>query len=155
KNIQSQENLKKLKLIDVSCGSGAFLVESFNILENRYSKIRESENNSVTIGTLDSWNNLTIDKDIEPFSKRMSSLYLQFNNKFNTAIFAPSPVDDLELSDQVYESVINRLYKYNFDKIDADVLGNVYEEYLGHVLKEKEGKYTLTEDYLNKQKHGI
>lgn len=103
----------------------------------------------------DSWNNLTIDKDIEPFSKRMSSLYLQFNNKFNTAIFAPSPVDDLELSDQVYESVINRLYKYNFDKIDADVLGNVYEEYLGHVLKEKEGKYTLTEDYLNKQKHGI
>ncbi|MHA1488378.1 MAG: Eco57I restriction-modification methylase domain-containing protein [Promethearchaeota archaeon] len=103
----------------------------------------------------DSWNKLTLDKDIEPFSKRMSSLYLQFNKKFNTAIFAPSPVDELELSDQVYESVINRLYKYNFDKIDADVLGNVYEEYLGHILKEKEGKYALTEDYLNKQKHGI
>ncbi len=103
----------------------------------------------------DSWNKLTLDKDVEPFSKRMSSLYLQFNKKFNTAIFAPSPVDELELSDQVYERVINRLYKYNFDKIDADVLGNVYEEYLGHILKEKGGKYTLTEDYLNKQKHGI
>ncbi len=103
----------------------------------------------------DSWNKLTLDKDVEPFSKRMSSLYLQFNKKFNTGIFAPSPVDELELSDQVYENVINRLYKYNFDKIDADVLGNVYEEYLGHILKEKEGKYTLTEDYLNKQKHGI
>jgi len=102
-----------------------------------------------------SWNRLTLDKDIEPFSQRMSSLYLQFNKKFNTAIFAPSPVDELELSDQVYESVINRLYKYNFDRINADVLGNVYEEYLGHILKEKEGKYTLTKDYLNKQKYGI
>ena len=103
----------------------------------------------------DSWNRLTLDKDVEPFSSRMSSLYLQFNKKFNTAIFAPSPVDELELSDQVYENVINRLYKYNFDRINADVLGNVYEEYLGHILKEKEGIYTLTEDYLNKQKHGI
>ena len=103
----------------------------------------------------DSWNELTLDKDIEPFSKRMSSLYLQFNKRFDTAIFATSPIDNLELSDQVYKNVINRLYKYNFDKIDADVLGNVYEEYLGHILKEKEGKYTITEDYLNKQKHGI
>ncbi|MHA1438982.1 MAG: Eco57I restriction-modification methylase domain-containing protein [Promethearchaeota archaeon] len=103
----------------------------------------------------DNWNELTLDKDIEPFSKRMSSLYLQFNKRFNTAIFSSSPVDELELSDHVYENVINRLYKYNFDKIDVDVLGNVYEEYLGHILKEKEGKYTLTEDYLNKQKHGI
>ena len=103
----------------------------------------------------DSWNRLTLDKDIEPFSKRMSSLYVQFNKKFNTAIFAPSPVDKLELSDRVYEKVINRLYKYNFDKIDADVLGNVYEEYLGHILREMEGQYTITENYLNKQKHGI
>lgn len=103
----------------------------------------------------DSWKRLTLDKEIEPFSQRMSSLYLQFNKRFNTAIFAPSPVDDLKLSDEVYERVITRLYKYNFDKIDADVLGNVYEEYLGHILKEKEGKYTLTENYLNKQKYGI
>lgn len=55
------------------------------------------------------------------------------------------PADQIKIDDGVLCQVINSLYyskegdfKYNFAAINADVLGNVYEQYLGTVLKEGE-----------------
>lgn len=64
-------------------------------------------------------------------------------------------IDDIILNDIIhglYDSS-DGIFKYDFAAIDADVLGNIYEEYLGHVLKKGKGK--VSENHLHRKEMGI
>lgn len=85
------------------------------------------------------------------FMQELKPLFREFDKKYNSSLFQPHVCEELETEGLPFERIINDLYsnkeggvKYRFDAIDSDVLGSIYEQYLGHVqqkrLKTKEGE---------------
>jgi hypothetical protein len=61
---------------------------------------------------------------------------------YNSELFAPHFSDGLEFTPAELKKVIEGLYqkhyiRYNFNALEADVLGTVYEQYLGAVVADK------------------
>ena len=85
---------------------------------------------------------------------------------FNSGLFAINSDNDCDtikidggiikkLMYHLYESK-DKTYIYDFDWIDADVLGQVYEQYLGKILAQtKSGRAKLKEGQSHKKKQGI
>jgi len=87
-------------------------------------------------------------------------LFRNFDKRFNSRIFAKHPCDDLEIDDEVIQTVVDILYNgtgessgYRFDEIHADMLGAMYEDYIGYILKE-EGEIYKLEKKMEKRKAG-
>lgn len=82
----------------------------------------------------------------------INEIFLEFRDSYDSDIFFPHMAGDLTLDNEVLEQVVTEMYEspegvpYNFAHIDADILGNVYEQYLammareGGGLQEKEAK---------------
>ncbi len=88
-------------------------------------------------------------KDRSRFDDLIPELNRRFRDLdrvYNSQLFAPHYSEDLDLGEpSTLADIINGLYgspadftNYNFALIDADVLGRVYEQYLGYVLSERE-----------------
>ena len=102
-------------------------------------------------------------------SKRKGSLaenivrvFKHFDDEYNSKLFEDHLCDKLDVSNQVLEGIIQDLYhtkdrsiKYDFAVLDADVLGNVYEQYLGHILKKTAKRATLEEKHAYRKEQGI
>ncbi len=76
---------------------------------------------------------------------KIRELFVHFDDTYNSKIFSKHLCDQVDISDEVLSKVISGLYTtedgsilYDFSLIDADVLGNIYEQYLGHILKKTE-----------------
>jgi len=88
------------------------------------------------------------DKVCYNFMKALRPIFKEFDEKYNSNLFTPHFCEDLDTEGQAFSDVINDLYgdkelgvKYNFAVIKPDILGAVYEQYLGHLLeKAKESK---------------
>ncbi len=81
-------------------------------------------------------------RDNEPqnFIKLLTPIFRDFDKKYNSNLFRKHICEDLETEGDPFKKIIPQLYgekeegvKYRFDAINADVLGNVYEQYLGYV----------------------
>jgi len=59
-----------------------------------------------------------------------------------------------EIIEGLYYTKDKSVY-YDFSAIEADVLGNIYEQYLGHILKKGEKRARLTEDHARRKEQGI
>jgi type I restriction-modification system DNA methylase subunit len=80
----------------------------------------------------------------------------QFDRIYNSEMFAPGHVcDQVAIGNAVAQSVLERLYEYNFNLIDADILGSIYEGYLGFVLTEESGELLFRREDLERKKHGV
>ncbi|MDE3088004.1 MAG: N-6 DNA methylase, partial [Chloroflexota bacterium] len=72
--------------------------------------------------------------------------FRELDRVYNSQLFAPHYSEDLDIGEpSTLADIISGLYgspanftSYNFALIDADVLGRVYEQYLGYVLSEHE-----------------
>lgn len=82
---------------------------------------------------LDSWKSRGLPT---PFMRSLKSLFRDFDDIYNSKLFSKHICEDLDLDNEALEKVIQALYKYNFDLISADVLGAIYEDYIGHFLQE-------------------
>jgi type I restriction-modification system DNA methylase subunit len=67
-------------------------------------------------------------------------IFRDYDGYYDSDLFAPHLVDQVFVESATIEGIINGLYEipggmasYDFSLIDADVLGAVYEQYLGHV----------------------
>ena len=96
--------------------------------------------------------------------KGLRQVFDYFNKEYNSKIFAEHLCDHLEIEDAVLYEVAMGLYytkekffsiSYDFSAIDADVLGNIYEQYLSHILKKTEKRAKLTESRIHRKKQGI
>jgi len=70
----------------------------------------------------------------------LHSIFRDFDGYYDSDLFALHLVDQVFIESATIENIINGLYEipggmasYDFSLIDADVLGTVYEQYLGHV----------------------
>lgn len=92
----------------------------------------------------------------------IKDVFKYFNEQYNSKLFQPHLCDKLEVTNQVLKEIIEGLYRtkdktiyYNFSALDADVLGNVYEQYLSHVLKKTAKRATVTERHAKRKEEGI
>ena len=88
---------------------------------------------------------------------RLREIVLRFNGYYDSDLFAQHTADKVFVEALTLEKIIGGLYEipggvasYDFSVMDADVLGAVYEQYLGHVatiakrrVKEGQGQFDL------------
>jgi len=93
---------------------------------------------------------------------KVEGLFRSFDETYNSKIFSDHLCDHIDISDEVLEQVLYGLYttedgsiQYDFSLIDADVLGNIYEQYLGHILKKTKKSTKLTESKPKRKEEGI
>lgn len=75
--------------------------------------------------------------------KRLVDGFRWFDENYNSKLFSPHAVEKWEADNAVFVEIIHGLYetkegyRYDFSAISADILGGIYEQYLGFV-QEKE-----------------
>jgi len=81
------------------------------------------------------------------FISVLKDVFREFDKNYDGTLFGEHISENIVISDSIISDIINGLYQsldraffYDFSAIDADVLGNIYEEYLGYVLKKGKGK---------------
>ncbi|MBI4267034.1 MAG: N-6 DNA methylase [Chloroflexi bacterium] len=110
--------------------------------------------------------------------EELRKIFHEFDGYYDSDLFAHHLVDDVSLLSTTLESILEGLYEipggmasYDFSILDADVLGAVYEQYLGYVAqvvkqraKEAQAKLdlgiqtesiALTEKKERRKEHGI
>jgi len=95
-------------------------------------------------------------------SKSLREVFRYFDKQYNSKIFAEHLADDLAIDDTTLLEVIEGLYyskdqvtAYDFSAIEADVLGNIYEQYLSHILRKTEKRAKVKQSQAHKKKQGI
>jgi len=110
-------------------------------LFNRLIFIRTSEDrrieDRVLLGAIHEWRG---SGRREELIETLRSTFRDFDGYYDSDLFALHLVDQVFIESTTIEGIINGLYEipggmasYDFSLIDADVLGAVYEQYLGHV----------------------
>jgi type I restriction-modification system DNA methylase subunit len=94
--------------------------------------------------------------------KSLREDFAYFDEQYNSRLFAEHLCDSLEIDNDILEEVIVGLYytkdkaiSYDFSIIDADVLGTIYEQYLGHVLEKTKKKAKVTKSRMRRKEQGI
>ncbi len=98
--------------------------------------------------------------------ERLKEIFQKYNDIYNSGLFAvgvDNDCDIIKIDGLIIKKLIGYLYEskdkqyiYNFDWIDADVLGQVYEQYLGNILQQtKSGKSKLKDGQAHKKEQGI
>ncbi|MCK5332546.1 N-6 DNA methylase [Candidatus Parcubacteria bacterium] len=71
--------------------------------------------------------------------KKLTDTFKRFDEDYNSKLFASHALEEWEASDKIIEEIIKGLYqtedgyRYDFSAISTDVLGGIYEQYLGYV----------------------
>lgn len=105
----------------------------------------------------------------ENIYKRLQYLYNLADDKYNSGIFHFRPEKDraeapdeltlkLKIDDKVLKDIIRRLYypesPYEFSVLSGDILGNVYEQFLGRVIRLTGGHRAVIEEKPEVKKAG-
>jgi type I restriction-modification system DNA methylase subunit len=112
-------------------------------LLNRLLFIRTAEDRLVEPNRLQSLvRELRDKKQTRHLAAELSKLFRELDGVYNSELFAPHFSEGLDITPATLEDVINGLYarnfvRYNFAALEADVLGTVYEQYLGAVVAEQ------------------
>jgi len=86
---------------------------------------------------MENWQENAVDKELEPLWEVLRSMFRAFHRKYGTQIFDSHACDDYEISNDVLETFISTLDSYRFDVLSSDILGSIYEDYLGHAIEER------------------
>jgi type I restriction-modification system DNA methylase subunit len=92
----------------------------------------------------------------------LRTIFGYFDHHYNSKIFSNHRCDHLQIDNATLSEAINGLYgtwygttTYDFSAIEADVLGNIYEQYLGHILKKTEKVASVSENHAHRKEQGI
>jgi len=89
-------------------------------------------------------------------------VFREFDQKYNSRLFESHICESLKIDDGIFFKIINELngddaglVKYDFSAIPVDVLGNIYEQYLGHILKKSKKTTKVIEKHAHRKEQGI
>ena len=78
-------------------------------------------------------------------AEELNLVFRHFDSKYNSKLFEPHPCEDLKIDNETLGKIIKELngdeygiIKYDFSAIPADILGSIYEQYLGHILQKSQ-----------------
>ncbi|MCL4319638.1 MAG: N-6 DNA methylase [Candidatus Thermoplasmatota archaeon] len=124
--------------------------------------IRNAEDRGLEENQLQSIVRQWRDKGKGHLVKEISGIYKDYDNKYNSKLFAHHLCDDLYIDNEALQEVIEGLnhakdnsYRYDFSIIESDVLGNIYEQYLGNILKSTPKRAKLEESKTHRKEQGI
>jgi len=89
------------------------------------------------------------------FIPRLNLLFRNFEEIYDTKLFEQHFSEELTIDNKILEDLIQRFYKYNFTMLSADVLGAIYENYLGHILEASKKEIEIKETKDVRKKGGI
>ncbi len=130
-------------------------------LLNRLIFIRTAEDREVEDNRLRSLvRGLKDRKQINSLDRALTALFWQLDVTYNSELFARHFSEELQIPPSDLEEVIEGLYeknyvRYNFNALDADVLGTAYEQYMGHVIAEEEAEAHVQEKQTKRKSQGI
>ena len=97
--------------------------------------------------------------------KEIWKIYRYYDETYNSKLFGdqkPHLADALILDNESLQDVIEGLnhskdnsYRYDFSIIESDVLGNIYEQYLGNILKATPKRVKLESSKVHRKEQGI
>ena len=94
--------------------------------------------------------------------KEISKVYSYYDSIYNSKLFYRHLCDELYIDNEALQEVIEGLnhskdnsYRYDFSIIESDVLGNIYEQYLGNILKSTPKRAKLLESKTHRREQGI
>src|SRR6266516_253280 len=90
-----------------------------------------------------------------PFMRDLKAIFRGFDDSYNTKLFEAHLCEDLVIENKVLTDTIELLNKYNFNAISADVLGAIYENYIGHVLVRSGKRISIKESHDVRKQQGI
>jgi len=95
------------------------------------------------------------------FSEVLTEIFREFDYRYNSRLFREHESEKLKIDSLVLIKIIKslygnpeKMYSYDFSIIDADVLGNIYEQYLGYIIK-GEKKIRLAKERKHRKEQGI
>ncbi len=141
--------------------SAAQIDEAVLRLLNRLIFIRTAEDREVEDNRLQSLVRVLRDKkQIQTLDRELTGLFRELDGVYNSELFARHFSEELQIPPTDLEEIINGLYeknftRYNFNALDADVLGTAYEQYLGHVVAEGENETHVEEKKTKRKSQGI
>lgn len=99
-------------------------------------------------------------KQINNLDRGLAALFRELDGVYNSELFARHFSEELQIPPTDLEEVINGLYeknftRYNFNALEADVLGTAYEQYLGHVVAEGESETHVEAKRTKRKSQGI
>jgi len=138
------------------------LDEAVQRLLNRLVFIRKAEDarleGNILLSTLREWDG----DSSKALYVRLGELFRKLNLAYDSELFEEALADEVVITNSVLKEVITGLYRtrdklrrYDFSIIDADVLGNVYEQYLGHILKKTKKRAMVRESHVHRKEQGI
>jgi adenine-specific DNA-methyltransferase len=137
------------------------LDESVQKILDRLIFIRVAEDKGLEAKTLRAqWRDWKLVRAGRPFYHLLDELFSQFDKNYDSNLFTHNLCDDLSIDDVTLNRIVEELYEntegfeYNFADIDADVLGSIYENYLGFMLKKFKKRTTVVESYTQRKKMG-
>ncbi|MHB1662790.1 MAG: Eco57I restriction-modification methylase domain-containing protein, partial [Thermoplasmataceae archaeon] len=97
--------------------------------------------------------------------KEIWNIYKYYDETYNSKLFGdkkPHIADGLIIDNEALQEVIEGLnqsndnsYRYDFSIIESDVLGNIYEQYLGNILKSTPKRAKLESSKTHRKEQGI
>lgn len=89
---------------------------------------------------------------------KLFKLFKKAEQRYDSDLFEVDSIADLVIDDDVLKEVISALYfpksQYKFDAIPAEILGQVYEQFLGKVIRLTEGGHAKVEEKPEVRKSG-
>jgi len=97
----------------------------------------------------------------KPIFQRLNDLYRNLDRVYDAKLFAPHLCEDVEIGNYTLKTIIEALFRseeqfqdYNFEVIDADILGGIYEQYLSFVLERTKTGIELKDEKIHKKLEG-
>ncbi len=94
--------------------------------------------------------------------KGLRQVFTDYDKNYDSRLFTPHLVDEINVDDEVLRRVIRGLYEtadglvaYNFSDIPADILGLMYEQYLGLLLRRTPKRAALQDGAAHRKEQGI
>ncbi|PIY93901.1 MAG: hypothetical protein COY68_05075 [Candidatus Levybacteria bacterium CG_4_10_14_0_8_um_filter_35_23] len=125
----------------------------------RVAEDRKIEQN-ILIPLLNQWRSLTVNNKPRLYQS-MAKKFRELDEIYNSNLFTPHPFENWEDDGGGLEKVIKILhgkqgyYEYDFSVMPADILGSVYENYLGYKLSQSKKGLTLDKSASKRKEQGI
>ncbi|MCI0709397.1 MAG: N-6 DNA methylase [Chloroflexi bacterium] len=84
----------------------------------------------------------------------VQQFFRNFDDHYNSALFAPHIADDVHLSESTLKNLIETLYKARYRAMPADIIGNTYEQYLGTTLTVEDKTVSTATNIETRKKQG-